>query len=338
MAAALTETRDKLSSAMSAEETAAGSGPVLILGAPRSGTSWLGKIFDSHPFVIYRHEPDDVVGQADFPGICPVEDIPRFSDAARRYVEQLTRVRQIKSSGTWPVFAKPFQPFPAPFIRRALAIAIRGGQEIMPNAGWLKRMSIPDLIVGDRAQITYVIKSVSMLGDAALLASALPEARIIAVFRHPCGHIASIKRGPLGGLYGPRVLATARARELGLTRERYEQLPELERWVCGWALLHAKLFDEARDRANVHLLRYEDLCQQPTERARALMAFAGLPWAEENARFIEKSTSSGDSQRYYSLFRDPINAATKWRRELSPEEIARVMAMVDQVLPGYFTD
>jgi LPS sulfotransferase NodH len=29
--------------------------PILILGAPRSGTTWLAKIIDSHPDVLYRH-------------------------------------------------------------------------------------------------------------------------------------------------------------------------------------------------------------------------------------------------------------------------------------------
>ncbi len=31
---------------------------VLVFGMPRSGTTWLGKIFDSHPETLYRHEPD----------------------------------------------------------------------------------------------------------------------------------------------------------------------------------------------------------------------------------------------------------------------------------------
>ena len=34
------------------------SAPILLFGMPRSGTTWLGKIFDSHPQVLYRHEPD----------------------------------------------------------------------------------------------------------------------------------------------------------------------------------------------------------------------------------------------------------------------------------------
>src|ERR1700757_2925244 len=35
---------------------------ILILGSPRSGTSWLAKIVDSHPDVLFRHEPDEASG------------------------------------------------------------------------------------------------------------------------------------------------------------------------------------------------------------------------------------------------------------------------------------
>ena len=34
--------------------------PLLLFGLPRSGTTWLGKIFDSHPDTLYWHEPDSV--------------------------------------------------------------------------------------------------------------------------------------------------------------------------------------------------------------------------------------------------------------------------------------
>jgi hypothetical protein len=313
------------------------SGPVLIIGVPRSGTSWLGKIFDSHPGVLYRHEPDDVVAQPDFPGICPVEDIPRYTDAVRRYVAQLTKVRQVKSSGTRPVFAKPFQPFPAPIIRRCLAFTLRAGESVLPGAAWLKRVPIPDFIGRHGAEISYVIKSVGLIGAVALLARAIPESRIIAVFRHPCGQIASNKRGVAAGyggpFFGPRVLATARARELGMTRELYDAMPVLDQWVWAWALVHAKLFAEADNLPNMRILRYESLCEAPLEQARELMAFARLPWMPQTERFIEDSTHSRGREGYFSLFRNPIEAATKWQRELSRDEIAHFTGIVERVLP-----
>ena len=32
--------------------------PSLLFGMPRPGTPWLGKVFDSQPATLYRHEPD----------------------------------------------------------------------------------------------------------------------------------------------------------------------------------------------------------------------------------------------------------------------------------------
>lgn len=312
--------------------------PVFIIGVPRSGTTWLGKIFDSHPWVLYRHEPDNVIAPPGFPGFCPVAEIPRHADAMRRYVTELIAVRQVKTTGTRPIFAKPYRRLPAAQARRALATGLRVVEIIPAAASWAKRVPVPDLIAGDAARITCVIKSVSLIGTVGLLASALPESRIIAVFRHPCGHIASVMRGAAaglrGGLFGPRVLTTPRAREVGMTRADYEALPVLDRWVWAWAFAHAKLFAEVSGLPNVRLLRYESLCAAPFDEARAAMAFAGLSWTQQTARFIAASTRGARRERYFGLFRDPKEAATKWRRELSADQIGHIAGIVEEVLPG----
>ena len=62
---------------------------LLLLGAPRSGTTWLGKIFDSHPDVLYRHEPDTLDRGGDLPKMVPVADIPAWSAEARAYLLRL---------------------------------------------------------------------------------------------------------------------------------------------------------------------------------------------------------------------------------------------------------
>lgn len=343
MTSTLIEVRDNRDITALPGQPGGSRGPILIIGVPRSGTSWLGKIFDSHPWVLYRHEPDDVSARADFPGICAVEDIPRYADAARRYVARLTTVRLVKSVGTRPIFPKPFQRLPAHYLRYSLTLGLRAAEAVPFAAAWAKRVPIPDLISGDRTAIAYVIKSVSLLGATTLLAKAIPESRIIAIVRHPCGQVASIKRSlaggyTQGGLFGPRVLATARARELGMTRERYEAMPGLDRCVWAWALVHAKLFEEAVNLPNVRLLSYERLCEAPVAQARELMAFANLSWTEETERFIAASTRGNGREGYYSLFRDPIKAASKWKDELSGAEIAYVMNIIAQVLPGMSFD
>lgn len=309
-------------------------GPVLIVGAPRSGTSWLGKIFDSHPRVIYRHEPDDVLRQTEFPVHCPVEDIPRYLDSAARYVKVLTTVRTVKTAGTRPVFTKPFQSFLAPAIRQTLLFTARAAETIPASRNWGRRLTIPDF-ARENIDIVYVIKSVSLLGATRLLANALPNSRIIAVFRHPCGQIASLKRSRSvrtmeGGVFG---FAARQAQEFGLTKGSFQKLSEIERFAWGWALLHAKLVREIKGLRNVHLLRYEDLCEDPPAKMRELLTFSQLGWTDEVASFITSSTRSSGRESYYSIFREPVAAATKWKNELPAAEIERILSIVNRVVP-----
>ena len=66
---------------------------ILILGSPRSGTTWLAKIFDSHPDILYRHEPDELTLPE--PGLDPAEQVRRWlrqrglrAAAKRKYVRR----------------------------------------------------------------------------------------------------------------------------------------------------------------------------------------------------------------------------------------------------------
>ena len=56
--AALHELIDHTPNGDLVREHASRSAPILLVGLPRSGTTWVGKIFDSHPSTLYLHEPD----------------------------------------------------------------------------------------------------------------------------------------------------------------------------------------------------------------------------------------------------------------------------------------
>src|SRR5271163_3219560 len=98
---------------------------LLILGAPRSGTSWLAKIFDSHPDVLYRHEPDSVLRTWDLPWMCPREEVDKYVGAARAYMRRLIETATLKTAGSLPIFPKRSQSTPARLARAAIIHALR---------------------------------------------------------------------------------------------------------------------------------------------------------------------------------------------------------------------
>ena len=58
--------------------------PVFIVGTARSGTTFLAKLLDSHPDVLYRHEPDSVLVNTEIPFLQRREDLGTFLAPARR--------------------------------------------------------------------------------------------------------------------------------------------------------------------------------------------------------------------------------------------------------------
>jgi hypothetical protein len=85
---------------------------VAIAGMPRSGTSWLGAIFDSSPDVIYRFQP--IFSYAHKDAVDELSDEPTF----RRFFADIYRsddpfvtLAEQRAAGTYPTFEK--RPDPA---------------------------------------------------------------------------------------------------------------------------------------------------------------------------------------------------------------------------------
>jgi hypothetical protein len=90
---------------------------ILVLGFPRSGTTWLAKIFDSHPSILYRHEPDELTPLQ--PGMAPASQI-------RAWLRQ----RRWRVAAKRPNFRKSWRPAPLDATRTALAAALAAAQRL----------------------------------------------------------------------------------------------------------------------------------------------------------------------------------------------------------------
>ena len=81
---------------------------IFLVGLPRSGTTWIGKIFDSHPDTIYRHEPDSVYRLAGL-SMFPESQDEEGTVQLKTYAAGLSRLNSPRVVGKLPLFRKNYQ-------------------------------------------------------------------------------------------------------------------------------------------------------------------------------------------------------------------------------------
>ena len=308
---------------------------LMILGAPRSGTSWLGKIFDSHPDVLYRHEPDLALWDRRLPFLIPQDQVHAYTAIARDYVNRLLSTPTLKSSGQLPSFPKSYHAPPLELLRTAMIHGLRW-VEAASGARRMRSFPIPDLISpAHRSSLRIVVKSISARGRARVFMEALPGMRAIFLMRHPCGQVASTLRGTRQGKFNTGVfvrdvLATPGASKYGLTDQRLSAASDVEQLAWHWATMNELAAEAMADPNRARIVRYEDICRGPLEHARELFAFSGLDWSQQTEAFIERSTHYSGTEKYYSVFRNAAAAAERWRTELSNADQRVIMNVVAQ--------
>jgi hypothetical protein len=308
---------------------------ILLFGMPRSGTTWIAKILDSHPDTLYRHEPDSFGSLNHIPYAPSTDEVDRYRAAVREYVERLPAMRATKIAGSLPQFPKRY--------RSALGHRLHLGAVSVAKVAALAFGEAPVLRVSRREagpDVAVVWKSIESLTRLPLLARALERRRAIVLLRHPCGHAASSLRGEAAGRFTGEanwddwgvfetLMATPPARRRGLTLERLRACTPVERLTWLWLLSNEVALEGIQGVEGCSWLRYEDVCDDPDGGAKRLLEMAGLAWDAQTADFIRKSTSEHDDA-YYSVFKDPRRAAYSWKKELSADQIAQVRGVLAQ--------
>ena len=317
----------------------------LLFGMPRSGTTWIAKIFDSHPLTLYRHEPDSGGSLNEIPFFPDVKDWELYDERIQRFVDSLPGMDSLRISGSLPIFWKSYYSRTQRLIQH-LGIAAGRTAEIIG-----REWRLPSSITGNLDKRPHIVwKSIESAGRIGVITRALPEARAILILRHPCAYIASVMTGESQQRFIDSdrssedyevmewLLAVSPNRLNTPSIEMMKTLAPVERLAWRWVLTNEKALRDTAGARNCAYVRYEDFCVEPFAKSWELLSFAGLKWDEQVSNFVKRSTSH-HSKRYYSVFKDPVVSANKWQSELSPVDIERVMKIVrDSPLRALYDD
>lgn len=311
-------------------------GCILLFGMPRSGTSWIGKLFDSHPDTLYRHEPDSV-RHLQMPWYPDRGDAPRYRAELERFLAEVPAMRSPEVVGKQPLFPKNYQSAIGLAAYRASVVAAKAASLVHRHFPCPYRPTAVGYAGG-----RLVWKSIESLGRLGVCIDALPDARAIHIMRHPCGYVASVLRGSATGQFAAGrpvdradfvwplkpLLQAPVGQAHGLASEDLADLAPEELLAWRWTLVHEKAKADGLAAGRTLIVRYEDVCANPVEMTRKMFAFAGLGWQAQTETFVQQSTHH-PQKNYYSVFKNPMASAERWHSELASTAIDRVMAILE---------
>ena len=314
--------------------------PILVFGLPRSGTTWLGKLFDSHPDTLYRHEPDSRHPFNDLPRFISIDAVDAYRETVLGFVNDLPANGAPDVSASKPVFRKGYY---SPWQWHLLRLTAGSTKLIRQIAPRFPLFGMPS--VRDYPALRVVWKSVVSLGRLGVTARILNNATVFFLIRNPCGYIASILRGQDLGKFNVQVQSSEHfkvfedllecrpARLRSLTMEKIRALSTVERLAWRWVLFNEQCMEDLRDLSNAYVVRYEDLANSPQRTLQRLFESAGLGWHGQTEEYLLRSTRK-HTTGYYNLVKDPGLSATSWRHELSTDDIARIASIVRDSCSG----
>ncbi|OUR63168.1 hypothetical protein A9Q74_02890 [Colwellia sp. 39_35_sub15_T18] len=312
---------------------------IALIGMPRSGTTWVAKAIDSHPDVLYLHEPDTVKKIAS-PIVINKRDEVQYKESIASFMAGLANERHSRCIGKLPLFDKNYRNV----LQNKLQKLAVYGQKATEKAG-LKLFEKKMPVFGELNRSTLFWKSIESMGRATSLAANCPDSKFVILLRHPCAIYASVKRGLAKNKYSSstpiyenwglfeELIKGEFAQKNNITIEKLKAMSIAQRMAWRWLMFIEDTEQQTKNLANCLVIKYEDICANPTEYYEKICSFYGLSFDEQIKEYISETTSHSNDD-FYAINKDPLVASQKWKDELSREEIADITAVIENTASG----
>ncbi len=298
--------------------------PILVTGAHRSGTTWVGRMLAADEDTAYISEPLNVLHR---PGVyrAPV-------------LRWYTYINQENESEYLPAF------------RELLDFDYHTWREIR------SLRSVKDFLRMGRDFHTFFIGSFHgqriLLKDPFAVFSApwfaaRLDCQIVITVRHPAAFASSLKR--LGWSFDFRNLLEQPALmrdHLEADRVEMEKTPADD--VIGqaallWRMIYRVVHAAAELHPDFKVVRHEDLSRDPVSGFNELYRSLGLSFTRQVQKTILNSSSSENpselsKKKVHAVKLDSRANMENWKKRLSADEIARIRSVTESVSQLYYSD
>ena len=299
-------------------------GPILVTGAHRTGTTWVGRMLAADPHTSYISEPLNVLHR---PGVMRAKIAHWYTyitrDNEAQYLESLRETLSYR------------------YHLAAEVASLRSMHDFLRmcrDAGIFTR--------GRLLHTRPLLKDPFAVFSLAWFAQQL-QCRIVVTVRHPAAFASSLKR-----LNWPFDFHDLLAQPLLMRdwlepyRSRMEAMPAddiIAQASLLWAMVYQSAQAACRQVPGVCVVRHEDLSLDPLAGFRQLYGELGLEFSPGAERKILESSSSENPAelsrgRTHSVKLDSRANLHNWKRRLSAEEIARVRRLTEEVAHQYYPD
>jgi sulfotransferase family protein len=293
--------------------------PILVTGAHRSGTTWVGKMLALAPGVGYVHEPFN----------------PRFS-AGRfdRYFTVVTRENEARYASELE-HVLTFRYELGPRLRRRHRP--KDVARTFRDFGRVQRVR--------RRHPRPLMKDPIALLSAEWLAQRF-DMDVVVLIRHPAAFASSLKR--LGWRHSftnflddGRVPEVIQPYEDEIRAQAREPGDLLSQAALLWRLLYNAVASFRERHEDWVFLRHEDVSLEPSGSFERLYERLGLELTETARAEIERASASGNPSALatpHAVELDSAASLGRWRDELTLQEIETLRERTSDVWPRFYSD